>query len=133
MGQRPASVQPYVTLESLHETTDYPSAPRIASASVVSASALSGENTGQRTIVDMGCANVDSICYIDISGTPAGASVGCASDMRQFDVLNDPNGKSTYAMMLSVFMTGKLIDIYINSCLSSRPQYPTIWYYNVYN
>jgi hypothetical protein len=98
-----------------------------------SASTPAAENTGQRTIVDMGCDNVDSVCYIDISGAPAGASTGCSSNLIQWDSLNDPNGKNTYAALMAAFISGKQVNVYINSCFAARPAYPTIWYFNIYN
>jgi hypothetical protein len=102
-------------------------------ATLVSLPALAGEGTGPRTIGDMGCDNVDSICYIDKSGAPAGASVGCSSNYIQWDSINDPNGKNTYAALLAAFVSGKRVSVYINSCLAARPSFPTIWYFNVYN
>ena len=105
----------------------------LAATALFSLPALAGENTGQRSIVDMGCDNVDSICYINIAGAPVGASVGCSSTYIQWDSINDPNGKNTYAALLAAFTSGKLVNVYVNSCFAARPSYPTIWYFNVYN
>jgi len=107
--------------------------PALAAAILLSLPVLSAENTGARNIVDMGCDNVDSICYIDIAGAPVGASVGCSSNYIQWDSINDPNGKNTLAALLAAFASGKLVNVYVNSCLAARPTYPTISYFNVYN
>jgi len=80
----------------------------------------------------MGCDNVTPMCYVNISGPPVGSTVGCSSNVIQWDSNNDPNGKKTYASLLAAFLAGKQISIYVNSC-SIRPTYPTIWYYSIYN
>jgi hypothetical protein len=94
---------------------------------------FAGENTGPRSITDMGCDNVDSICYINISGPPAGGSLGCSSNYIEWNSINDANGKNTYAALLAAFASGKQVNVYIGACLAARPSYPTIWYFNVYN
>ena len=104
-----------------------------ALAAILSPTAFSAEYSGARTIVDMGCDNVDTICYIDLSGAPVGATVGCSSNYIVWDSVNDPNGKNTLASLLAAFVSGKQINVYINSCLAARPANPTMWYFTVYN
>jgi hypothetical protein len=104
----------------------------VITAATLPLTVLAGEDSGVRTITSLGCDNVDSICSINVSGAPIGASVGCSSNTIAWDSMNDPNGKSTLATLLAAFGSGKQIEIYVNSCLAARPSFPTIWYINVY-
>jgi hypothetical protein len=125
--------QQLVKEETYMKTIRLKAGPALAVGTLLSLPVLAGENTGARSIVDMGCDNVDSICYIDIAGAPVGTSLGCSSNYIEWDSINDPNGKNTLATLLAAFASGKLVNVYVNSCLAARPSYPTIWYFNVYN
>jgi hypothetical protein len=102
-------------------------------ATVLSLTASAAEYTGSRTIVSMGCDDVDTICAITLSGASFGSSVGCVSNTIAWDSINDPNGKNTLAELLTAFTAGLQINVYIAACSTARPTFPTISYLTVYN
>jgi hypothetical protein len=104
----------------------------LAALGCASMTASAAEQSGPRTIENMGCDNVDTICYVYLSGASVGGSLGCASNYVEWD-LNDPNGKTSYASLMAAFLAGKQVNIYMAACLPARPTFPTIYYFNIYN
>ena len=97
-----------------------------------SITASAAESSGPRTIDNMGCDNVDTVCYVYLTGTALGGSLGCASNYVEWD-LTDPNGKTSYASLMAAFVAGKQVNIYTAACFTSRPSFPTLTYFNIYN
>jgi len=97
-----------------------------------SMAASAGENSGARTIANMGCDNVDTVCYVYLEGAAVGSSLGCPSNYVQWD-LTDPNGKASYASLMAAFLAGKQVNIYVAACFAARPAFPTLHYFNIYN
>ncbi len=85
----------------------------------------SDQNTGGRTIINMGCHNTtDGICYMNLSGDPIGPA-NCKSNSVRWDSTT-AGGKNQFAIMTAAYLAGKSVSLNIpDFCFSLQPGYPT--------
>lgn len=92
----------------------------------------SAESSGWRELNEMGCHNVNGICYIKISGDSVGPD-SCRRTSIRWDKNLDPNGDAIYSSLLAAFHSSFEVNITLvdDACFVSNPDYPTISYINV--
>ncbi len=87
------------------------------------------EDTGPRTITNIGCHSFDNTCFVDVDGPIVGANQGCNffGNQIRWDNNDSSEGKRTYSTFLAAFLAGKKINIHIYGCsIQSFPR--VIWY-----
>lgn len=93
---------------------------------------FASEDIFERKILSIGCHNVDSICYVTVSGENFGSTLGCnytSTNQFRFDA-STPIGKRTYASLYGAFLTKKTISANLSGC--STDGRPSIAWYEVY-
>ena len=86
------------------------------------------ESSGYRNIQDFGCPKADGTCFMTIDGPPVAGAPSCASNSVRWNAKNDVNGQNWLALVMMAKATGKKISLYIDSCYSEQPAYPTFGY-----
>lgn len=97
--------------------------------------AVAGENTGFRSIVDIGCHRIDGTCYLTLDGSPfvvAGSSCNLYPNMFRFST-DDTNGKRAYMSLLAAYLAGKKVSLYANGCYINQPNFQTFDWFNIGN
>ncbi len=80
-------------------------------------------------ITGIGCQTVNNICFVTLSGAPAGPP-GCVQNDVRWDSANTPNGTVAIAQLTAAYLSGKQVYINIdNSCFSEFAGYPAMDYY----
>lgn len=90
----------------------------------------SAENTGPRTVLDIGCHLHDTTCYVTVSGTAVGPSACRATNIRWSAGL--PNGKSVLALLTAAFAAGNSVNITVDdgACFG-QAGFPALLYLTV--
>ena len=91
----------------------------------------SGEYTGWRKIVDLGCNDDSGTCFVTVDGPAVSGSTGCLNNNLRWDVNNDPNGKSTLALLMMANGLGSRVAIYTARCYAISPTYSEIAFINI--
>ncbi len=88
--------------------------------------------TSPRKIVDMGCHQDGSVCYVTLAGSLVGPTNCQGTSVRWIG--NDNSGKLTLSMLTAAFLAGKNVALAISDqCFTTQPVYPTFLYYNIHN
>jgi hypothetical protein len=105
----------------------------LASFLLLGGEAIAAEMVPGRHVVEIGCHAGDGTCFVTLSGAPFGANEGCsqgsAFNQFRFDNADTPNGRRTYASLLTAFATGRKVSVYISGC--SAQGVPSLGYFHI--
>jgi hypothetical protein len=104
----------------------------LAAAVLVGATSHASDYPANRYITTIGCHQTDGTCFVNLDGAAFGASEGCVqggSNQFRFDNADTPNGRRTYASLLSAYLAKKRVDVAISGCSSQGV--PTLTYFLV--
>jgi len=90
------------------------------------------DGTGWRKIVDIGCHNVDAICFVTLDGPSFGTNLSCPVSQTnefRFDNNDTPIGRRTFAALLAAYLSGKKVAVSLEGC--SIQGYPLIKYFHI--
>src|SRR5258706_16279759 len=82
----------------------------------VAAAAWAGENVGPRKVVNVGCHNVDGICFVTLDGSAFGSTLSCpvtSTTEFRFDNGDTTVGRRTYASFLAALVGGKSVFVFL--------------------
>ena len=84
--------------------------------------------SGWRTIVDMGCHTVDSICFLTLSGAAVGPAQ-CSQPELRWNQETMPNAKAFFAQMTAAFLAGRQVNIAVHDICYA--DWPTPYFYHI--
>ena len=88
------------------------------------------ENSGPRSITQVGCHRYNNVCYVAISGDPVGPE-GCSSISVRWNK-NEANGEAILTLATSAFYADKQVKLSIPAtCFVTQDTFPTLSYLTV--
>lgn len=98
--------------------------------SLLPVAAYAGTPSGDRNILNIGCHNTNTTCFVQISGASVGPGA-CSSTSIRWDVEGDANGMVALTHLTTAFIAGKMVSFQISdSCFANQSSYPTFdWWF----
>lgn len=105
----------------------------IVAAACLLAQPARAEETGFRSIVDIGCHEDKGTCFVKLDGSAFGGAQNCrvgASTEVRWDDADQANGKRTFAALYGAFLAGKQVNLEVSGCTSQ--QYVAVAWYHIH-
>ncbi|MPS62318.1 MAG: hypothetical protein E2595_12630 [Acinetobacter sp.] len=93
---------------------------------------FAAESVEGRKIIDIGCHADSGICYVTLSGSPFGSTLGCRfpqTNEFRFENVETSHGKRAYASLLAAFLAKKTVDVYLAGCTSQG--HPNLVFFHI--